>query len=172
MPGPEHPRNRWSRWLWEVFDALRKQYGLDDLLGDKEGNVVAWTEVNGKEVIGVNSESREYTSVDSAAARRLRAILIEKHPDVMQTMDVGRYPNAAVYHAEVTALLRARAENGGTLAGQTLTVFVDAKICPSCRLVLPKIGLELGNPTVTFVPAIGEPRTMRNGEWVRPKASE
>lgn len=57
MPGPEHPRNRWSRWLWEIFDQLRKREGLNDLFGNKEGPV-AWTEINGEEIFGVNSKSR------------------------------------------------------------------------------------------------------------------
>jgi MafB19-like deaminase len=165
MPGPEHPRSRWSRWLWAIFESLRKQERLNDLHGNKRG-VVAWTEINGKEVFGVNSRSRGYTSDDNSAARRLRVALIEKHPEIMNTEDIGQFPNDAVFHAEATALLRASAENGGTLAGQTLTVFVDRAACPSCLRVLPKIGLELGNPTVTFVPAVGTPKTMRNGDWL------
>lgn len=166
--GPERwdPRTWWSPVMRALFDSLRKRERLDDLLGDKRGVVVAWTEINGKEIFGVNARSREYTSTDNSAARRLRAALIEKYPETIDIVDIGRYPNAAVFHAEVTTLLRAAVQNGGTLAGQTLTVYVDAKICASCPLVLPKIGLELGNPTVTFVPAVGKPRTMKDGDWL------
>lgn len=164
MPGAEHPRNRWSRWLWEIFDQLRKREGLNDLFGNKEGPV-AWTEINGEEIFGVNSKSRAYKSEDRVAARKLRATLIEKYPGVMRIQNIGQRPNDVVFHGETTALLRAKEKNGGTLAGQNLTVFVDWALCDSCLEVLPKIGLELGNPTVTFVPGIGEPRTMRNGDW-------
>jgi hypothetical protein len=150
--------------LWAIFDKLRKQEGLNDLFGNKEGPV-AWTEINGEEVIGVNSRSRAYKSEDRVAARRLRATLIEKYPDVMQIRDIGRHPNDAVFHGETTALLRAKEKNGGTLAGQTLTVFVDWALCDNCLVVLPYIVRELGNPTVMFFPAIGEPKTIRNGDW-------
>jgi hypothetical protein len=171
MPGPDHPRNSWSRLLWAIFDTLRKHERLNDLFGNKEGPL-AWTEINGEEIFGVNSKSRAYKSEDRIAARRLRATLIEKYPGVMRIQNIGQRPNDVVFHGEATALLRAKEKNGGTLAGQDLTVFVDWALCDSCLEVLPYIVRELGNPTVTFVPAIGEPRTIRNGEWVKPKAKE
>lgn len=64
-------------------------------------------------------------------------------------------------------LLRAARENGGSLAGRTLEVFADGKMCNNCELVLPKVGLELGNPTVTFIGPNGAARTMRDGMWVK-----
>jgi hypothetical protein len=33
--------------------------------------------------------------------------------------------------------------------------------------LLPYIGLELGNPTVTFVDPDGSSRTMRDGSWMK-----
>jgi hypothetical protein len=57
--------------------------------------------------------------------------------------------------------------DGGSLAGQTLKVYVDRRICPSCRELLPRIGLELGNPTVTFIDHGGNQLTMQNDEWLR-----
>ena len=53
----------------------------------------------------------------------------------------------------------------GTLTGRTLEVFADRPMCATCRKVLPKLGLELGNPTVTFVDDTGLRLTMRNGQW-------
>ena len=45
---------------------------------------------------------------------------------------------------------------------------VDRPLCPSCHEVLPKVGLELGNPTVTFLDKQGNVlRVMRDGEWLK-----
>jgi hypothetical protein len=79
---------------------------------------------------------------------------------------VGRKPNDALFHAETTVLLRAAREKGGSLAGRTLTVHVDDKLCNNCQIVLPYVGLELGNPTVTFIDPNGLEKTMRDGAWV------
>jgi hypothetical protein len=46
------------------------------------------------------------------------------------------------------------------------TVHVDDKLCNNCEAVLPYVGLELGNPTVTFVDPTGTTRTMRDGAWL------
>ena len=56
---------------------------------------------------------------------------------------------------------------GGTLVGQTIEVRVDRPMCFRCKKVLPYIGLELGNPTVTFFDPDGLVRTMRDGVWVK-----
>ena len=72
----------------------------------------------------------------------------------------------AVYHAETNVLLRAAREFGGTLAGRRLEVVVDKRMCPSCPDILPKVGLEIGNPTVTFIGPRGQVRTMQDGEWL------
>jgi hypothetical protein len=47
-----------------------------------------------------------------------------------------------------------------------LTVHVDGKLCNNCQTVLPYVGLELGNPTVTFIDPNGLAKTMRDGAWV------
>jgi hypothetical protein len=153
--------------MWAIFEAYRNRELLYDLFRNPIGTV-ARTKINGEEVFGVNSDSPAYTSADDRAARRLRSTLIDNYPHVMQTRNIGQYPNDAVFHAEATALLRAAAKNGGTLAGQELVVYVDKALCPSCLEVLPYIGREVGNPTVTFVPAEAEPKTMKNGDWVKP----
>jgi hypothetical protein len=151
--------------MWAIFEAYRNRELLYDLFRNEIGTL-ARTEINGKEVFGVNSDSPAFKSEDDRAARRLRATLIEKYPHVMQTKDIGRFPNDAVFHAETTTLLRARAKNGGTLTGQTLVVFVDRALCPSCLEILPYIVREVGNPTVMFVPRVGKPKILKDGDWL------
>lgn len=149
-----------------LIEAYRSQSGQGDLFGRLEGTV-AVTTMDGKDIFGSNSASLTYRAVDREAALRLRDALIEKYPDLMDTQNVGRRPNDAVFHAEATVLLRAARENGGTLAGKELEVYADRNMCPSCVEVMPYVGVELGNPTVTFVGPKGSVRTMRNGAWVK-----
>jgi len=127
---------------------------------------VAYGEVDGTPFLGVNSRAPGYTDADRNAADQMRDGLLAKYPEVMNTDNIGRMPNDALYHAEATTLLRAAQANGGSLAGRTFEVHVDREMCRSCDLVLPSLGLELGNPTVTFIDAAGRRRTMRNGMWI------
>jgi hypothetical protein len=147
-----------------VIDAYRSENGLWDLFGHRRG-AVTFIDIDGKKIFGSNSKSPTYTSADRAAAEKLRVSLVEKYPDVFARSHVGQMPNDALFHAETTVLLRAARQNGGTRAGQTLTVFSDSKLCNRCEDVLPYVGLELGNPTVTF---IGPDRSimMRDGTWI------
>jgi hypothetical protein len=115
--------------------------------------------------VGTNSQALTYTNADRLAAEQLRDAMLEKYPDTMSTESVGQFPNDALFHAEVTCLLRAARANGGTLEGRIIEMSVDRVMCPSCRTVLPSIGLELGNPTVRFVDPKGSVRTMRDGTW-------
>src|SRR5712691_3852157 len=91
------------------------------------------------------------------------------YPDMMDDDNIGQRPNDALFHAETTVLLRAARENGGTLAGRSLEVHSDRPMCYGCERLLPYLGLELGNPTVTFVDPAGQSLTMRNGAWLEPK---
>jgi hypothetical protein len=149
-----------------LIKAYRSEHGLWDLFERKEGTV-AFTELDGIKVFGSNSTSPAYTSADEAAAIRLRNILVEKYPKKFRAEHVGQMPNAALFHAETTVLLRAVRQAGGTLAGRTLTVHVDGKLCNNCEAVLPYVGLELGNPTVTFIDPKGLTNTVRDGAWTR-----
>jgi len=149
-----------------AIEAYRKDHMLSDLFGSRVGTVT-YTEVNGEQVWGSNSTSPTYTSRDRAVANELRSTLIKKYPDVMNSDNIGAKPNDAVFHAETTALLRASKANGGTLAGQTLVVVGDRPLCDSCRTLLPYIGLEVGNPTVTFIDPTGLRQTIHSGVWVR-----
>ena len=152
------------KFFRDLIDSYRSENGLWDLFGQRRGTVTVTT-FNGKHIFGSNSDSPTYTRADRALAVGVRRVLIQKYPDVMKTDNIGQIPNNAVFHAEATVLLRAARENGGTLAGQTLEVFADRVMCDSCKKVLPKLGFELGNPTVTFVDNVGKRLTMRNGKW-------
>jgi hypothetical protein len=149
----------------KLIEAFRTENGLRDLFGNHDGTV-ALTTMDGKNIFGSNSTSPTYTSIDRSEAVRMRDTLLEKYPDVMDTENVGRRPNDAVFHAETTALLRAARENGGTLSGRTMEIYVDNPMCRSCDKILPLVGQELGNPTVTFVDSRGIRATMTSGAWV------
>jgi len=153
-----------------LIEAYRQQQGLD-LLGDpiwsREQNTVATCKVGDVPLIGTNSGSITYTQQDQSTAERWRATLVQNYPTVMNTEQVGGFPNDAVFHAKATCLFRAAWATGGTLVGQTIEVHVDRPMCFRCKKVLPYIGLELGNPTVTFFDPDGLVRTMRDGVWVK-----
>lgn len=113
----------------------------------------------------VDSGAPGHDEQDRAAALDLRGKLLEKYPNLMATRNIGHKPNDALFHAETTVLTRAARWAGGSLAGRKLTVQVDRDLCGSCKIMMPKIGLELGNPTITFVEPSGIRRTMENGSW-------
>jgi hypothetical protein len=147
-----------------AIEAYRSKHGLWDLFRSKVGTVT-WMKFNGKDFFGSNSKSYTYTDVDYAAAVAMRSILLQKYPESIKSDNIGQMPANAVFHAEVTILLRAARENRGTLAGLTLEVVGDGRLCNNCETILPKIGLELGNPTVTFIERTGRTWTMRDGKW-------
>lgn len=125
---------------------------------------VAYAEVDGRPVLGVNSRGRGFTEADRVAADQMRDILIARYPGVMATDNIGRMPNNALYHAEVTLLLRA-AREFGSLQGRTIEVTVDREVCGNCGRLLPLVARQVGNPTITFVDHLGARRTLRNGRW-------
>ena len=100
---------------------------------------------------GSNSKSSTYTPQDRQDAVRMRDTLIEKDPDEMRTADLGQTPSNGLFHAETNVLIRAARQSGGTLAGRSLEIYVDRDMCLNCRSVVPLVGLELGNPNLTFV---------------------
>jgi hypothetical protein len=151
----------------QAIEAYRSKERLWDLFGNKERSAIAVTTIDGKDIFGANSRSRAYTSDDFAAARKLRDTLVRKYPDELSSENLGKMPNNALFHAETTVLLRAAERAGGTLAGRTLTIYGDTDTCNNCEIVLPYVGLELGNPTVTFVNPDGTTRTMRDGSWIK-----
>lgn len=62
-------------------------------------------------------------------------------------------------------MLRAAEPYGGSLYGRSIDVYVDRRLCRSCGTVLPRIGLELGNPTIRFRDPFGVVRTTKDGRW-------
>jgi hypothetical protein len=153
------------------IDAYRAANNMPDLFGRAtwplDKGTVAAAEINGSLYFGTNSGAPTYTDADGRAATRMRDSLIEKYPDIMERRNVGGYPNNALYHAESTILLRAASNSGGTLEGWSIEVHVDRITCPQCEEVLPYLGVELGNPLVTFVERdSGRKSTMWNGRWM------
>lgn len=135
--------------------------------GRTSEGTVAYTEVDGRAVFGVNSDAAGYTMRDEAMARDMRARLIERYPEVMATGNVGQFPNNALFHAEANALLRAAEPYGGTLAGRTIEMRVDRRLCDSCDVLLPPLAAQIGNPTVRIVDGNGALWIMRDGIWIR-----
>lgn len=58
---------------------------------------IAYGEVDGRAVIGVNSTLPGYTDLDRAAANAMRDTLIAKYPEVMATDNIGWKPNDALF---------------------------------------------------------------------------
>ena len=131
------PGSRWiaaSLLAWKAYElirAFREWNARHDLFGRQEDaeSTVAITTVGGQDKYGVNAGHHTYTAKDDSDARRMRTVLIAKYPNTMDTKNIGRMPNNALFHAEVTVLLRAARDNGGTLAGKTFEVFVDRIMC-------------------------------------------
>ena len=152
--------------------AFREIQSWPDMLNREHkgvyGGAVAAMEFDGDLVFGMNSHAPTYQGSDFAEAMTYRAILIARYPGRMSTVLTGRRPNDALLHAESTILLRALVKTKDrTLAGRSIKVSVDMDMCPSCIKVLPYLGLELGNPRVTYVNTrTGERRTMQDGRWI------
>lgn len=152
-----------------VIEAFRSKNGLYDLFKSKVGTI-SHTNFEGKDVFGSNSTSPMYVSRDRLEADTLRDRLVTKEPDVFKSDNLGSMPNDALYHSETNVLTRAARENGGTLAGQKLIVYTDRPMCNNCEKILPRVGLELGNPEVTYVYETGKGdariKIMRDGRWL------
>jgi hypothetical protein len=139
----------------------------DRLAFSRAEGTVAFANVDGKPVFGVNSDAPGYTVADGAAARVMRDRLVTVYPDVMNTDGISWKPNDVVYHAEANALMRAAEPLGGSLAGRTIDIGVDRGLCPSCDTALPYIGLQLGSPTVRITDTTGARWVMQDGVWIQ-----
>ena len=154
------------------INAYRAAQNMPDLFGrstwPSDRGTVAVTEIDGKLYFGVNSRAPGYMNADENAARSARNEMIKRYPSIMETDNIGEVPNDSLFHAEATVLLRSANDNGGTLADKVLEVHVDRGLCTSCIRVLPRLGLELGNPWVTFVDTTtGRRSAMHNGRWLQ-----
>lgn len=153
-----------------LLQIYRSQNNSRDLFGNetwpREKGTVGFSILDGLPHFGVSSDAPSYKASDRVAATSMRDSLVQSHPDQMQTDNVGQKPNDALFHAEATVLLRVAKANGGTLKARNLEIHTDREMCStSCPKVLPLMGLELGNPTVTFIGPRGIKRVMRNGGW-------
>jgi hypothetical protein len=151
--------------------AYRSANNTLDLFGKPtwpvDTGTVAVTRIEGKLYFGVNSGAPGYRSVDRSAADSLRWELYGRDASLGRSENLGSIPYNSVYHAETTVLQRAARDNGGLLTGRYLEVHVDRNMCMSCNTMLPRLGTQLGNPTVTFINTrTGQRSTMRNGEWL------
>lgn len=141
-----------------------------DLFGEpswpQRNGTVAVGEIDGKVYFGVNSTAPGYFDIDWKAAAQIRDSMISSYPDEMNTGNIGYKPNDSFFHAEATFLIRAAKDS--SLSGKAFDVFTDRQLCDSCDVILPLLGMELGNPTVTFINTRnGSRSTMRNGQWLR-----
>ena len=152
------------------INAYRTVNNAPDLFGrpswTPDEGTVAVSKIDGKLYFGINSTAPGYdTKTDRFDADAMRSTLLTKYPD-MRSENIGSMPNNSVYHAEATLLMRVARENDGSLAGRSIEIQVDRRMCESCAITLPRVGLELGNPTVTFVNVqTGQRATMQNGRW-------
>lgn len=119
----------------KLIEAVLRELAKWDLFGyhDPDKVTVAVTTIDGREFHGTSSDYGDWTAIDDAEARRLRAIVVRRFPHQATGRALGQYPLDALYHAETNLLLRAARENGGTLAGRRLDVFVDGNTCPAAK---------------------------------------
>jgi hypothetical protein len=152
--------------LFQSILDYRKANPPQDLFGTRDAgeSTIAATTIDDKTIIGLNSKHPDYTLADRAAAMSIRTALARKYPDLLKPQNPGRMPGNALFHAEATALLRAANANRGTLRGQMLHVVTDRELCTNCKVALPLLGLELGDPIVIFMDPTGAVHEMRNGE--------
>lgn len=148
-----------------LIEAYRSENILNDIFGGKRGAVTVTT-IEDTHIFGSNSSSPTYSPADRADADRLRGRYLGTEGSIPRPTTAGQMPSNAFYHAETTLLLRAARQNGGTLAGKALEVFGDTKMCNNCEAILPFVGKEVGNPTVTFIDPTGKRKTMRDGKWL------
>lgn len=149
---PSPQRFEGQAWI----DAYRTVHVRRDLFGNQiplltNDDTVAVAELDSEPVFGVNSRAATFTDSDAIESRRYVDILVKKYPETMSTDNLGQFPNNAMSHAETNLLTRAAGARGGTLNGRDIKVQVDRDLCPSCMSVLPKLGLELGNPNMTYI---------------------
>ena len=165
-PGPSILFTIALKFFRDLIDAYRAENGSWDLFGQRRGTVTVTTS-NGKHIFGSNSDSPTYTRADRVVAEGMRRILIQKYPDVMKTDNIGQKPNDALFHAETTVLLRAAREKMAERSQARHWRCLQIASCVTvARRCLPYLGVELGNPTVTFVGPNGSRKTMRNGSWI------
>jgi hypothetical protein len=152
----------------KAIEAIHRELASRDLFGhhNPDDVTVAVAAMDGEAITGTSSRHGDWHPVDHFEARALRATIMRKYPRLAR-QNSGQIPLDAFFHAETNLLLRAARKNGRSLAGKSLDVFVDNEACLNCRDILGPVGLELGNPTLTFINSttgrvMG---TVRDGKW-------
>lgn len=153
------------------IDAYRGINNAPDLFGQAvwpfDKGTVAVGRVDGDLYFGVNSTAPGYASSDRSRAIQFRENLTSKYPLDMDLRNIGGVPNDGLFHAETTLLLRAASDRGGSLENRSIEIMVDREVCYSCGEILPKLGVELGDPYVVFVERdTGFRSEMWNGRWL------
>lgn len=174
---PQTPSPRSAASSPRVFDGgawINSYRGINnapDLFGQAvwpaDKGTVAVGQIDGDLYFGVNSTAPGYGSPDRLMAVQFRDSLISKYPFDMDLGNIGGVPNDGLFHAETTLLLRAASDHGGSLENRSIEIMVDREVCYSCGQILPKLGMELGNPYVVFVERdTGFRSEMWNGRWL------
>jgi hypothetical protein len=153
-----------------LIERYREVNERPDLFGNpqwkSDKGTVAVGIIDGVPVFGVNSTAPTSSASDLSLAASWRDHLIRRYPDDFATRNIGQKPNDALYHAEAMVLMRAAIRNGGSLKGRTLKIYTDREMCDSCDIALPFLGMEMGNPKVTFVNLKNNQNyTMHGGRW-------
>lgn len=130
---------------WEEIDRFRKAKGLEPLgdrvpvRGDKL-ETVAFVEVNGNKVFGVNSSLLSGESKD--LGRDFFKVMKEKGL-LGNAKHYGGGEAQVLTHAEAHALMRAWKKTGGHL-GDEVVLYVDRLTCANCQKYLPEVREAMG----------------------------
>lgn len=153
-----------------LLEAYRRSNAPPDMFAHpwsrKSNTVAVATPGEGQIFFGTNSRAPTYPNRDKLTARQTVRTMREEFPTVMNRQNAGGAPNNALFHAESTILLRMRDGYGGTLAGLTFRVTADRRMCTACELVLPRLGMHLGNPRVSYYDGAGLQGIMHHNEWL------
>ncbi len=135
-----------SRWFGRSASTLTPESGADAIAWFRRNNditdssggkgVVAVTEIDGKQIFGLNGAN--YTDEAKAINNQLRA-------ELGMTGARGQ----SLLHAEGDALIRAYQANGGKLPS-TMSMSVDKRVCNICRGELPRLMNRLGVDELTI----------------------
>ncbi|QDL96760.1 hypothetical protein FLL57_05340 [Rhodopseudomonas palustris] len=163
---PEFGRCDGASWI----NSYRTYNNAPDLFGRPVWPTDRWTvavsRIDGDIYFGVNSHAPGYSNFDGNLATALRDRLISRYPEIMKDTNVGFKPNDALFHAEANLLIRANRYLDG-LVGRSIEIQADRELCDSCGKVLPKLGVILGDPYVSFVELpSGVRHEMWGGRWV------
>jgi len=166
---PSVSRRAFDGGAW--IDAYRGVNNAPDLFGravwPEDRGTVAVGKIDGDLYFGVNSTAPGYDATDRSRAVQFRGTLISKYPFDMDAANTGGVPNDGLFHAETTILLRAASDHGWSLSNRSIEITVDREVCYSCGEVLPRIGMEIGNPYVRFIErTTGYTSEMWNGRWL------